>query len=179
VPRVTVQLGGKAAAALVEYNSDLQELAATPLDFYLGPHESANDNHGIVGLAYLADGHMVCTTHRGYLYFIELQRDNPAKITAIGWFHPKGETYTPSLFALDGHNLLAGVTQRGRRFEWVVFELQTRRASVFPLDTKGMQDVLLYGSVSRDQAGRFYVGGWTANQTGGHRPLVLQLNATP
>src|SRR5438309_1963636 len=76
VPRVTVQRGGKAAAALVEYNSDLQELAATPLEFYLGPHESANDNHGIVGLAYLADGHMVCTTHRGYLYFIELRRDS-------------------------------------------------------------------------------------------------------
>ena len=179
VPRVTMQRGGKASAALVEYDSDLQELVATPLHFYLGPQESAKDNHGIVGLAYLADGHLVFTTHRGHLYLIELQHGSPAKVTAIGWFHPKGETYTPSLFALDGHSLLAGVTQRGSRFEWVVFALQTRRATALPLDTKGMHDVLLYGSVSRDHAGRFYVGGWAANQTGGQRPLVLQLNATP
>jgi hypothetical protein len=179
VPRVTVQPGGTASATLVEYDDDLQELAATPLDFYLGPHESVNDNHGIVGLAYLADGHLVFTTHRGYLYLIEPQLGGPAKVMAMAWFHPEGETYTPSLFALDGHSFLAGVTHRGSRFEWVVFALQTRRATAFSLDTRGLQNVLLYGSVSRDQAGRCYVGGWAANQTGSQRPLVLQLNTTP
>jgi hypothetical protein len=39
--------------------------------------------------------------------------------------------------------------------------------------------VLLYGSVSRDNAGRFYVGGWAEGSTGGQRPLVLQITAAP
>ena len=63
--------------------------------------------------------------------------------------------------------------------EWVIFDLQTRRAVAFPLDTKNLRDVLLYGSVSRDNAGRFYLGGWTATDAGGQRPVVLQVSGPP
>ena len=66
------------------------------------------------------------------------------------------------------------MTQRRGRYEWVVFELETRIAGAFPLDTKGLRDVLLYGSIARDDAGRFYAVGWATGQ-GGHRPLVTQI----
>ena len=69
------------------------------------------------------------------------------------------------------------MTSRANRFEWVVFELTTGISAAFPLDTKGLQKVLLYGSISRDNAGRFYVGGWARDDTGAQRPLVLQLGA--
>jgi hypothetical protein len=46
------------------------------------------------------------------------------------------------------------------------------------LDTKGLKNVLLYGSVTRDDAGRFYVGGWTSRD-GGEKPLVLQITPVP
>jgi hypothetical protein len=97
-------------------------------------------------------------------------------VTAIGWFHPDGEAYAPSLFALGGDGLVAGVTERNGRYEWVVLELKTRISGAFPLDTKGLGGVLLYGSVNRDRAGRAYVGGWASSGSGGTRPLMLQID---
>jgi hypothetical protein len=178
VPRLTKSPQGKITAALVEYDSDLQELAATRLEYYVGKG-SIGENHGIVGLTYLADGRMAFTTHRGYLYLIEPQPGRAAKVLPVGWFHPRPETYAPSLFSMDGRRFLAGVTQRGRRFDWVVFDLQAGRSTANLLDTKNLKDVLLYGSVGRDNAGRFYVGGWTAGSAGGQRPFLLQVGAAP
>ena len=109
---------------------------------------------------------------------IEPGKVGPATVTLIGWFHPDGETYAPSLFSFRGGELLAGVTQRGRQFDWVVFELATGIAGAFPLDTKGLKNVLLYGSTGRDDAGRFYVGGWETRD-GGEKPLILQIEPTP
>jgi hypothetical protein len=122
---------------------------------------------------------MAFTTHRGYLYLIEPQAAGPSRVVPVAWFNPTRETYAPSLFALDGRRYLAGVTQRGRRFEWVVFDLQTRKSTAHLLDTKGLKTVLLYGSSARDNSGRFYVGGWAANPAGGERPLLLQVGALP
>lgn len=177
LPRLRRLADGSTRAELVEYDSDLRELGATPLDDYLGSG-SPESNHGITGLAYLADGRMAFTTHRGHLYVIEPQVGRPAKVTAIGWFHPDGEAYAPSLFSFRGGDLLAGVTQRAGRYQWVVFELTTRIAGAFPLDTKGLRNVLLYGSMARDDAGRFYVGGWTSRD-GGEKPLVMQITPAP
>ena len=178
VPRLSMQPAGKILAELVEYDSDLRELASTPLDFYLGKG-SLESNHGIVGLAYLVDGRMVFTTDRGQLYLIEPKRDSHAVVTAVGWFHPEGEAYAPSLFSFDGKSLLAGVTQRAGRYEWVVFDLATHISGAFAIDTKDLRKVLLYGSISRDDAGRFYVAGWASNESGGQRPLILQITAPP
>jgi hypothetical protein len=173
VPRLSRLADGRVLTELVEYDSDLRELKATPLDEYLGKG-SPGSNHGITGIAYLADGRMVFTTHRGQLYVIDPHADRPATVTLVGWFHPEGEAYAPSLFSFRGGELLAGATQRAGQFEWVVFELATRIAGAFPLDTKGLKNVLLYGSMARDDAGRFYVGGW-ATRDGGEKPLVMQL----
>ena len=169
-----MQPAGKVLAELVEYDSDLHELGATPLDFYLGAASPAS-NHGIVGVAYLVDGRMVFTTDRGQLYLIEPKSDGRTAVTAVGWFHPEGEAYASSLFSFDGKSLLAGVTQRAGRYEWVVFDLTTRISGAFALDTKDLRKVLLYGSISRDNAGRFYVAGWAADGSGGQRPLLLQI----
>jgi len=178
VPRLTAQPSGKVMTELVEYDVDLREVATTPLDYYLGT-ESPGGNHGIVGLAYLADGRIVFTTHRGHLYAIDPKLGRSASVTAVGWFHPEGEAYAPSLFTFSGGSLLAGVTQRAGRYEWVVFDVATSISFAFPLDTEDLRKVLLYGSVTRDNAGRFYVGGWAEGSTGGQRPLVLQITAAP
>lgn len=175
VPRLVAQPDGTVSATLVEYDSNLRELAHTPLAFYLGSL-SPNANHGIVGLVYLADGRLLFTTHLGQLYIVEPNPDRPATVTAVGWFHPDGEAYAPSLFSLGGGSVVAGVTFRGDRYEWVVFELRTRISGAFPLDTKGLRGLLLYGSVSRDNAGRAYVGGWASIGGGDTRPIVLQID---
>ncbi len=178
VPRLMRSPKGKVVAALVEFDAELQELAATPLEYYVGDGNNQY-NHGLIGLAYLADGRMVFSTHRGYIYLIEPQADRAARVTPVGWFHPARETYAPSLFSLEGRRYLVGVTQRGPRFDWVTFDLQTRKSIAHLLDTKGLPDVLLYCSVSRDNAGRFYVGGWASDAAGRKHPLLLQVGLTP
>lgn len=175
VPRLAARADGTLASALVEFDSELRQLAATPLQSYLGGG-SPEANHGITGLAYLGDGRLLFITHPGQLYLIEPQRAQPARVTALGWFHPAGESYAPSLFALGG-SFAAGVAHRAARYEWVVFELRTRAAIAQPLETGGLQKLLLYGSISRDNAGRFYVGGWASAGAGGQRPVVLQIAA--
>ena len=174
VPRVAAGPGGKLSAALVEYDNELHELASTPLDFYLGQLSPAG-NHGIVGIAYLADGRLLFTTHPGQLYMIEPRDDGPATVVPLGWFHPDGESYAPSLFALGEAGLIGGVTQSRQGYQWVVFEVKTRIAGAFPLDTQELRGVLLFGSMSRDDAGRAYVGGWASTGGGGNRPIVLQI----
>ncbi len=176
-PRLRRGTTGQILAEVVEYDSELRELNATPLADYLGGL-TPESHHGITGLAYLADGRMVFTTHRGQLYVIQPNPGRPATVTSIGWFHPDGEAYAPSLFSFTGGDLLAGVTNRAGRYEWVVFELTTRITGAFPLDTKGLKNVLLYGSMTRDDAGRFYVGGWTTRD-GGEKPLVMQITPAP
>ena len=174
VPRLAQRPDGSVAVSLVEYDERLKELADTPLEFYLAG-ESPSANHGIVGLAYRPDGRMVFSTHIGQLYLIE-PGDAAARVTALGWLDPKGPAYAPSLFSFGGSEWLAGVAQRPEGFEWVVYESRNHLSAAFPLDTKGLRNVLLYGSMSRDDAGRVYVGGWAANDGGGQRPLLLQLD---
>lgn len=175
VPRMQRLADGMLSVVLVEFDTELNEIAATPLEFYLGS-ESAEDNHGIVGLAHLADGRLLFTTHTGQLHVIEPQAGRAARVGAIGWFHPDGVSYAPSLFALEGDRVVAGVARRGDRYEWVVFDLAARTSRAYPFDTKGLDEVLLYGSSTRDDAGRCYVGGWAATSRGGHRPLLLQID---
>lgn len=173
VPRL-FQRDGKAYAVLVEYDAALTEIGNTPLAFYLG-EEGAAANHGITGLAYLPDGRMAFTTHLGRLYLIQPRDNGAAEVTDAGWLHPDGRAYAPSLFALSGNHWVGGVVQRGQKFEWVIAELRTRSTAAFALDTQGMKDVLLYGSITRDDAGRAYLGGWAADRSGTQRPLALQI----
>jgi hypothetical protein len=177
VPRVTTMQDGSLFAQLVEYDSALQEISAAPLQFYFGMGSPA-ENHGIVGLAFLSGGGLLFTTHIGQLYLVEPQPRSPAKVTTLGWFHPEGEAYAPSLFVLGG-SLVSGVTYRSGRYEWVVFELNSRLSAAFPLDTKKLEKLLLYGSISRDDAGRCYVGGWASDGLGSQRPLLLQVLLSP
>ncbi len=154
VPRL-FERDGKSHAVLVEYDAAaLKEVANTPLAFYLG-REPAKSNQGIVGLTYLPDGRMVFATHLGRLYLIDPGESGPADVIDAGWLHPDGPVYAPSLFALSGDSWVAGVAQRGQKFEWVVAELRTR------------------------SSGRAYLGGWAADRSGTPRPLVLQIAIHP
>lgn len=174
VPRLSAQPDGTVAVHLVEYDERLRELGATPLAHYLGS-ESPGSNHGIVGLAYLPDGRMVFSTDVGYLYLIE-PGEAAARVTELGWLHPEGAAYAPSLFAFGSNRWIAGVVRRPAGFEWVVYEMQSRTSMAFPLDTQRLKSVLLYGSVTRDEAGRAYLVGWASNGQGAQRPLVLQVD---
>jgi len=175
VPRLRKLPSGDVTAGLVEYDVDLREVAETPMSAYLG-RVNPQSHHGIVGLAYLPDGNLLFTTHVGQLYRIEPRQGMPAALTALGDWPLQAPTYAPSLFALGGRDWIAGVVQTGTGFRWVAAELATGASAAFPLDLLGLDKVLLYGSVGRDNAGRAYVGGWAADGIGGQRPLLLQID---
>ena len=159
--------------SLVEFGPELAEIHATPLTDYFGA--TPTESHGIIGIAYLADGRMFFTTHAGQLYCIEPRDGEAAQVTPLGWFHPAGTAYTPSLFALDGSRYLAGIGRRANGpFEWITYDLQTIRSTAesIPLPELGIDPdkTLLYGSLARDDAGNCYLVGITDN-----RPLALRV----
>lgn len=176
VPRVTKNANGTYTAALIEYNEGLNEIGATELRYYLGK-QSPEENHGIVGIAYLPDHRMMFTTHRGQLYEITPAEAGPSRVRAMGWMHPEGEAYAPGLYAFGGDAWIAGITQRDGIFEWVVrnFSPDPPLSKSFRINLGPLQRVLLYGSITTDDTGRIYAVGWTANEAGGQRPLILQI----
>lgn len=183
VPRV--KAGGSRrsfVATLVEFDDSLRELAETPLEHYASG--GAMHSHGIIGFQPLKDGRIAFLTHDGYMYRVEppASGDGPAKLTGVGWFHPRGSWYTPSLFTDPGGRYLMGVASRSGRFDWVMYSLEHRSAYAFPFTIRGPEPLwqrrtLLYGSVARDKAGRFYLGGRTSRREGkGFEPILVQVS---
>jgi hypothetical protein len=173
VPRIKKKPDGTCAASLVEYDNQLNEIGETDLQHYLGKG-SPEQNHGIVGIAYLPDHRMMFTTHLGQLYEITPMNSGPSQVRAMGWMHPSGSAYAPGLYAFGGNTWIGGIIQRGKIFEWVLknLENQSQPPQPLPIELGSLRSVLLYGSITTDNAGRIYAVGWAA---GGPRPLVLQI----
>jgi len=162
---------------LIEYDENLNVIGTTPLTHYADDEKPAG-NHGIIALTYLADGSVVFATHLGYLYQIVPSADGPASVTDLGWFHPEGSSYTPSLFTYAGERFLLGLGRRKQQYDWLVYDLQTNSSTAVPFNFDGSGDrLLLYGSVTRDQAGRFYVAG-RHYIPGKNKPMPLLLQVS-
>jgi len=205
VPRLRYDNSAKARATLVELDPKLAEIAETPLEHYLskGPTES----HGIVAYQPLADGSIAFATDVGFLYRIVPPSESavadrgaaaiepaPAKIESVSWLHPEGESYASSMFTYDGERYLASIAVRSKNsgFEWVVRDMLLELASTRPLNVPGpdgqpAETTRLYGSVTRDDQGNFYVVGGYRRRLGrtlpngrpaledGTQPLLVRL----
>jgi hypothetical protein len=179
-PRVRQAAGGALSASLVEYDTGLDEVAATPLEHYADGLDPGRA-HGILSFTQLADGSLVFTSSIGFLHRIVPKRYGAAAVESLGWFDPRGAAYTSCLFTWDGECHLVGPSD-GAPFRssppaalhdwaWVVFDLRTRtsRAVAFP---HGLGEfALLYGSDTRDDSGRFYVAGRRDRRA----PVILQI----
>ncbi len=178
VPRVRQAADGSITADLLEFAPDMTVLAETPLlNYAIG--QTASTAHGIIGLVNLADGGIAITTGAGAVHHIAPRADGPAVVTALGWFHPAGRAYAPCLFTWDGVRTLAGLAQvRDWEWDWVVFDLASRTSRAARLGIPPESRPLLYGSDTRDAAGRFYVAGRHATPEG-RGPILLQLDTGP
>jgi hypothetical protein len=105
--------------------------------------------------------------------------ESPATIAPVSWFHPNGRRYVPSLFTTDGTNTLLGLSHDiladgwTGRYQWLTCDLTALRCLVaFGLsrDPEAFSRDLLYGSATRDVAGRHYVVGMA-----GYQPIVLHV----
>ena len=154
VPRVT-----PTKVELVEFDTTLREVAAFPLtDYGTAPNSSS---HGIVGIAALQDDGFVFSTDGGRLYRLTPRATGTALVD-LGMIHPDGASYSPALVSPDGQSVLFGLGRRpgAAAWEWLRFDLRTRQATARPIAIPAMgTDLLLYGSATRDDSGRWYVGG--------------------
>jgi len=174
VPRV-VRNGDRSEATLVEVDASLKEVGSTPLKEYF--EQAPDDSHGIVATQPDGSGGWYFTTGKGRLYHEEPQSAGPSRVGDLGWFHPDGSRYVASLFRDAASGTLYGVanspTSGSRAFEWVarrtdgsvtIAPLPYGPALLFP------HPLSLYGSMTHDKAGRFYVVGSME-----YKPFVLQI----
>lgn len=162
--------------SLVEFDKNLAEVGETPLRGYADPRDPTR-SHGLTGFAHLADGSIAIALHTGALYRILPKEGGLATIEDLGWFHPLGTAYTPSLFVVDERGTVAGVAQPPRGgYVWLVRDLSqksSRPIVSFPFTSR---ELLLYGSATRDDKGHFYVAGRHMDPAGrGPRPLLLRI----
>jgi hypothetical protein len=95
----------------------------------------------------------------------------------LGWFHPAGSRYVASMFRDEPTGALHGVAMPsnygGQQFDWVRHVPKGPVSSAtFPYGDAPQfpGGALVYGSMSRDSAGRLYVVG-----TMNYKPFLLQV----
>ena len=103
-----------------------------------------------------------------------------AEVKDLGWMHPLGEMEIESLFTFDGASWLLAVAHLPvNNFEWVTFDLNSSTSKTtsldIPLRYAGVnRGLLLYGSMTRDDEGAFYVVG-TSMETEPRGPIVWRM----
>jgi len=178
-------LSGHVSVSLVEYDARLKEVRETPLEHYFD--KSPAESHGLTAFQPMADGSIIIVTALGYMYRIIPRGTRPAEVVGLGWFHPDGQRYVASLFTYAGERYIMGLARGGkdtygdRPCEWVVRDLWAEFAITIPfrihsLNAPSVQGCLLYGSVTRDNMGNFYVVG---SHWGKQRPLALKVQCPP
>jgi hypothetical protein len=99
----------------------------------------------------------------------------------LGWIHPKGESYTASLFTLDDDRTLYAQSRlfgMKQKYEWLEYDLEGGSAKNFPFEVNEpslppLGQALLYGSMAQDFNGNFYVAG---TFYGKQIPLLLKVS---
>jgi len=182
VPRIEPRDGGanqdclaqELQASLVEFDTRLEEVAATPLEGYLMAKPSGN--HGIISYSFLADGTAMFVTHGGQLYHLIPAGRGPAMLLPQTQLHPDENAYTASLFSVDGERFLAGVGNSKAGMQWIRYDRRSGKSSASALDLPAHKALLMYGSMARDLQGDFYVGGRIQDHFGYMRPILFRLS---
>ena len=175
VSRITATPPSSPKATLVEFDANLNEVGSHPLDQYF--ESSPSDSHGIVAVSPDGTHGWFFTTGKGRLYQVAPNANGLFSIEDLGWAHPAGQRYPASMFRDDRTGNLYIVAMPGHyggsRCEWITRSPagQTTVAA-FPYGNapEFPGGVLVYGSMTRDTNGRFYVVG-----TMNYKPVILQV----
>jgi len=156
VPQVIENEFDEIEAYLNEYDVNLRLVSSSPMVSYQA--KNMKRHHGIVGYTSLNNGDLVFTTSEGGLYKVTIvNKDN--KLTYLGNMHPDGQAYIPSLFTLAGQDFIVGVARIEKKWQWLIYDLKSQEAVNLPLRNFNKKQLLLYGSLTKDDKGNFYIGG--------------------
>lgn len=160
-PKNPVSSDKNVKVELVQFNKSLHEIGRFELPHYLTNNYWSN--HGITAICNSSNGHLYFTTSTGRLFRILPQGSNQkSTLQDLGWFHPKGSAYAPSLFQIDQRQF-AGAVIFQNQYDWVVFDLESMESTAtqlpLPKKVQPANDLLLYGSQTRDEFGGCYLVG--------------------
>lgn len=177
VPRLTENDFNEVTATLVEFDVNLAEVATYPLPSYQS--EKISSHHGIVAYTSMKNGDIYFTSAEGGLYRIQPFLSGNSKVSHQGLMHPDGEAYIGSLFSIDGEGLLAGIgrskaNKAATKYEWIIYQTSLKLPYTTELPLVGINSPLIYGSLTRDNEGRFYSVGWHKVDVG-YSPLILKI----
>lgn len=181
VPRVSLTNQEEFEVALVELDSELQEVVSHPLKGYGASKDF--DSHGIVGFATLENGDIVFTTAKGAFYRLTPHAAEPSSLERLGWIHPDGESYPAFLCCPDGRRTVCAISQRPRTqsYQWLIHDLDAGETQVVELASESAAwlerpNALVYGSNTRDDQGDAFAVGWfLEKESGGLRPHALRV----
>jgi hypothetical protein len=175
VPRVSYNQFEEIETHLIEYDEHLNEVAKYSMPEYRD--KKMRMHHGIVGYTPMANGDIFFTTSKGNLYQLKLDASSDDKLVSLGYFHPQGEAYIPSLFSVDGQNFVFGVasTKGDKQRTWLIRETQSNVNVSYPFPDTPIKS-LLYGTLTVDNNGSFYIVGTDVSNSKKHRPVVFRLS---
>ncbi len=171
VPSLSYEDSDQIRADLIEYNTQLNMVATYPLPSYQA--KNINHHHGIIGYTSMKNGDIYFTTADGGLYLIAPFQDTKPKLQYMGMMHPDGKAYIPSLFTIDGEELLVGVGKR-KNYEWIVYETTIDMSYATKLDVNKLKNLALFGSLTKNNQGDMYVVGRHYTHDG-YQPLLLKI----
>jgi len=178
VPQLTVNDFNEIEVSLAEFNADLKKVG----DYLLPSYQSDNfkNHHGIVGYTSMKNGDVYFTTADGGLYHVQPFNKPNEKVSYKGMMHPEDKASIASLFSVDGKSILVGVGRSKKKvnngkYEWITYETSINLSYSKDLPLANIKDPLLYGSVTRDNHGAFYVVGWQKANTAQYSPLLLRI----
>ena len=128
----------------------------------------------------MKNGDVYFTTADGGLYHVQPFNKPSEKVSYKGMMHPDGEASITSLFSVDGKSILVGAGRTKKnanngKYEWITYETSINLSYSKDLPLANIKDPLLYGSVTRDNHGAFYVVGWQKANTAQYSPLLLRI----
>lgn len=186
VPRVeyTTDSPSRLVVTLIEFDADLREIGGSPIATDVYAPTDLQESHGITAVQYLRDRSMVFITQNGFVHRVTPRDGAPATLDAIGPLMTDSKRSVTSLLTLDGSRYIAAVANptpgTGEPPEWLVFDLESRKVAYrVSLDSIRSRNgtvvppgaLEFFGSITRDDAGRFYLGG-----RAGDLPMLFQLD---
>ncbi|MFT7005545.1 MAG: hypothetical protein ACJAXJ_000043 [Colwellia sp.] len=151
---------------LNEYDTQLQLIEQYPMPNY--QKDKIKHHHGIIGYTRMENGDIFFTTSDGGLYQLQLTAINrQEKLSYKGNIHPDGQAYVPSLFTFTGKDFILGLGSMPEKgFQWIIYDSNSAITVNYKIDFPDWKKPMFYGTLTKDNDGYFYVGGWRATSDG-------------
>jgi len=164
---------------LNEYSPALKLVNSYPMPSYQA--KKIKNHHGIIGYTSMENGDIYFTTSEGGLYQIKLTSAPNQKLLYKGKMYEDTQTYIPSLFSYAGTDFILGASRiKNLGFNWIIHDVNTSTSLITPINRKKWRGNNLYGTLTKDNSGNFYIAG---NQKirgiKGYQPLLLKMHITP